>query len=173
VLVMLVLGLAAPVIAQQGTSSISGKVTDEQGAVLPGVAIVVTNEESGVFREVTTSVEGTYFVSQIQPGRYKIVAKLTGFRTLERSGLVAQVGTTLTMNLTLPVGGVEESVTVTGQSPLVDTTSARVGGNIGTAELSELPAMNRNYFAAVALQPDGQRHHRRWWSDLAEQQRHG
>ena len=72
---------------------------------------------------------------------------------MERGGLVVQVGTTLTMNLALPVGGIEENVTVTGQSPLVDTTSARVGGNIGTAELSELPAMNRNYFAAVALLP--------------------
>ena len=63
-------------------------MTDEQGAVLPGVAIVVTNEETGVFREVTSSEEGTYFVSQIVPGRYKVVAKLTGFRThgAERSG---------------------------------------------------------------------------------------
>jgi hypothetical protein len=144
---------AAPLLAQQGTSQIAGRITDEQGAVLPGVAIVVTNEETGLFREVVTSGEGTYFVSQIAPGRYKIVAKLEGFRTVERGGLVVQVGTTLTMNLALPVGGVEESVTVTGQSPLVDTTSARVGGNIGTAELSELPAMNRNYFAAVALLP--------------------
>ena len=145
--------LSTPLLAQQGTSQINGKVTDEQGAILPGVAVVVTNEENGTFRETTTSEEGTYFVSQIQPGRYKIVARLTGFRTLERGGLIVQVGTTLTINLALPVGGIEENVTVTGQSPLVDTTSARVGGNVGTAELSELPAMNRNYFAAVALLP--------------------
>jgi hypothetical protein len=59
----------------------------------------------------------------------------------------------MTINLALAVGGIEETITVTGQSPLVDTTSARVGGNIGTAELSELPAMNRNYYAAVALLP--------------------
>ena len=72
---------------------------------------------------------------------------------MERSRLVLQVGTTLTIDLSLPVGGIEESVTVTGQSPLVDTTSATVGGNVGTAELSELPAMNRNYFSAVALLP--------------------
>ena len=93
-----------------------------------------------------------------------------------------QVGTTLTINLTLAVGGIEESVTVTGQSPLVDTTSATVGGNVGTAELSELPAMNRNYFSAVALlpgravlalEPDGQRHHRGQRPDLAEHQRVG
>ena len=73
---------AAPLRAQQGTSSVAGKVTDEQGAILPGASIVVTNEDTGVFREVTSSGEGTYFVSALPPGRYKIVAKLAGFRTL-------------------------------------------------------------------------------------------
>jgi hypothetical protein len=139
--------------AQQGTSEISGKVTDEQGAVLPGVSILVTNEATGVFREITSSPEGTYYASQLVPGRYKIVAKLAGFRSLERAGLVLQVGNTLTVNLTLPIGSVEENVTVTAQTPIVDVTSARVGGNLGTAELSELPAMNRNYFSTVALLP--------------------
>ncbi len=147
------LGVARPLRAQHGTADISGRVTDDQGAVLPGVAIVVTNEATGVFREITSSAEGTYVASQLSPGRYKVVARLAGFRTNERSGLQLQVGTTMTINLALAVGGLEETVTVTGQSPLVDTTSARVGGNIGTAELSELPAMNRNYFAAVALLP--------------------
>jgi hypothetical protein len=148
-----VLAASLPLAAQQGTAEISGKVTDEQGAILPGVAIVVTNEATGVFRETTSSGEGSYFVSQLVPGRYKVVAQLTGFRRLERSGLLLQVGNNLAVNLALAVGGVEETITVTGQSPLVDTTSARVGGNVGTAELSELPAMNRNYFSAVALLP--------------------
>src|SRR5262245_40847674 len=152
-LALMALMLSAPLLAQQGTSSIGGKVTDEQGAVVPGAAIVVTNEETGIFREVTSSAEGTYLVTQIVPGRYKVTAKLTGFRTMERSGLILQVGTQMTINLALPVGGVAENVTVTGRSPLVDTTSAVVGGNIGTAELNELPAMHRNYFAAVALLP--------------------
>ena len=128
-------------------------MTDAQGAVLPGVSVVVRNEETGATRELTSSAEGTYSAAQLTPGRYAVTAKLTGFRTMERSGLVLLVGTTLTINLTLPVGGIEENVTVTGQSPLVDTTSATVGGNVGTAELSELPAMNRNYFSAVALLP--------------------
>src|SRR4029453_10369022 len=145
--------LAAPLRAQQGTSSIAGKVTDEQGAILPGVSIVVTNEESGVFREGTSSGEGTYVVSALPPGRYKVMAKLEGFRTLERGGLVLALGTTLTNDLQLRVGGLEETVTVSGQAPLVDTSSVRVGGNINSAELSELPAMNRNYFSAVALLP--------------------
>lgn len=153
VFALYLLAAAPPLLAQQGTAGIAGRVTDEQGAMLPGVAIILTNEATGVFRETTSSTEGTYSASQLVPGPYKIVARLNGFRTAERNGLELQVGTTMTMNLALGVGGLEETVTVTGQSPLVDTTSARVGGNVGTAELSELPAMNRNYFAAVALLP--------------------
>jgi hypothetical protein len=149
----LLFSIAMPLHAQQGTSQISGKVTDEQGSILPGVSIVVTNEDTGVFRDAVSSSEGTYFLSQLVPGRYKVTAKLTGFQAHERTGIVVAVGNTAAINITLKVGGLEETVTITGQSPLVDTTSVRVGGNIGTAELSELPAMNRNYFAAVALLP--------------------
>src|SRR5215831_6880362 len=140
-------------LAQQGTAEIAGRVTDEQGAVLPGVAIVVSNEETGISRELTTSEEGSYLASQLAPGRYRVVAKLTGFRTIERGGLILPVGTTLTINLTLPVGVAAETITVIGESPLLDTTSARVGGNIGTEELAETPATHRNYFAIVSLLP--------------------
>jgi hypothetical protein len=144
---------AAPVHAQQGTAQISGRITDEQGAMLPGASITITNEATGVNRELTSSAEGAYSASQLVPGTYRVVARLAGFRNVDRSGLVLQVGTTMSLNLAMPVGGLEESVTVSGVAPLVDVTSARVGGNIGTAELAELPAMNRNYFAAVALLP--------------------
>ena len=68
--------IVTPLFAQQGTAEIAGKVTDTSGAVLPGVSIVVTNEATGIFRDVTTSTEGTYFVSQLVPGRYKVVATL-------------------------------------------------------------------------------------------------
>ena len=138
---------------QQGTAEIGGKVTDEQGAVLPGVAIVVTNEATGVVREIVSGADGGYFASQLVPGRYRIVAKLEGFMTTDRGGLILQVGNTMRINLTLGIGRVQETVTVSAESPLVDTTTAKVGGNIGTAELSELPAMNRNFFATVALLP--------------------
>src|SRR5439155_5532396 len=127
---------AVPLFAQQGTSEIGGKVTDEQGAILPGVSIVVTNEESGLFREVTTGADGSYFASQLTPGRYRIAAKLPSFRTFERGGLVLAVGQRLTINVTLALGALEETVKVTAESPLVDTTSVKVGGNIGTIELS-------------------------------------
>src|SRR5712692_7029135 len=79
---------AVPLLAQQGTSEIGGKVTDDQGAVLPGVSIVITNEETGAFREVTSGADGSYLASQLIPGRYRLAAKLVSFRTFERGGLV-------------------------------------------------------------------------------------
>src|ERR1700716_4040002 len=102
-----------PLLAQQGTSEIGGKVTDEQGAVLPGVSIVVTNEETGVFREVTSGADGSYFAPQLFPGRYRLEAKLPSFRTFERDGLLLAVGRTLTINVTLTLGALEETVKVT------------------------------------------------------------
>src|ERR1043166_2449772 len=151
--VSLLAALAVPAFAQQGTSEIGGRVTDEQGGALPGVSITLTNEETGAFREVMSGPDGSFFASQLKPGRYKMTARLQSFTTFERGALVLQIGQTLTVNATMKLGSLQETVTVNAESPLVDTTSAKVGGNIGTDELSELPAMNRNYFATVALVP--------------------
>src|SRR5437016_6339860 len=132
--------LAAPAFAQQGTADIGGRVTDEQGGVLPGVMIVLTNEDTGVFRDVTSGEDGSYFVSALTPGRYRLAAKLASFKNFERRGLLLEVGKTLTINFILAVGTLAESVTVTDVSPLIDVTSTEVGGNIGTTDLTELPA---------------------------------
>jgi Carboxypeptidase regulatory-like domain/TonB dependent receptor len=150
---IVVLFFAATPAAQQGTSEIRGRVVDQSGAVLPGVTVVLTNEDTGVFRETISGADGSYVASQLIPGRYSILAKLSGFRKLELTRLVLQLGTTLTINLPLEVGPYEETVTVPSTTPLIDAASTGVGGNIGTAELTELPAMNRSYFATVALLP--------------------
>jgi hypothetical protein len=151
------LSAAAPAaLAQTGTSEIGGKVTDPQGGVLPGVAIVLTNQDSGVFRELVTGVDGSYFVSQIVPGRYRISAKLPGFRSLDRRDVVLTVGKTQTLDLTLEVGGVSETVTVSAESPLVDLSSAEIGGHISAEELNALPAGNRSYMAFVGNIPGAQ-----------------
>ena len=153
VLVVFLGAIAAPVFAQQGTAEIGGHIADAQGGVLPGVTIVLTNEETGVFREVKSGEDGSYFASQLTPGRYRLAAKLASFKSFERRGLILEVGKTLTINFTLELGALAENITVEAASPLVDVTSAEVGGNIGTGELTELPAPNRNLFAMVALLP--------------------
>jgi hypothetical protein len=152
VLVALFLAVATPA-AQHGTSEITGRVVDQHGAVLPGVAISLANENTGALRETTTGADGTYLASHVVPGRYRIVAKMEGFRTLHRPGLLLELGATLTVNLTLEVGSHQETVTATTATPLIDLASTHVGGNIGTAELTQLPALDRSFFASVALLP--------------------
>src|SRR5258706_15704629 len=89
--------IAVPAFAQQGTSEIGGRAVDDTGGVLPGVAIVLTNEDSGGFREVTSGNDGSYFASQLTPGRYRLSAKLAGFRAFERRGPVLPGGQTVTI----------------------------------------------------------------------------
>ncbi len=90
---------AAPAVAQQGTAQLGGKITDAQGGALPGVNIIITNEDSGVVRETVSTADGSYFAAQMVPGRYRISAKLEGFKALDRRGIALTVGETAAVNL--------------------------------------------------------------------------
>lgn len=145
--------LATSAVAQQGASAIRGRVTDTQQAILPGVAIVVTHQESGTVRETVTNTDGTFLVPGLVPGPYRVTADLAGFRRLVREDLVLRIGATLQVDLELQVGGREENVVVTAEAPQVDLTSVQVGGNVGSGELTELPSASRNFTSMVALLP--------------------
>jgi hypothetical protein len=156
-LILAALGLLAvgvwPALAQQGQSSLQGRILDTSGAALPGVTVVVTHQGSGMFRQVVSNADGSYFVTGLVPGPYRVAAELIGFRKYERPDVLLQIGTTATLEITLEVGGLEENVTVTGQAPLIDVTSTQVASNIDEAELAALPILNRNWLFAVALAP--------------------
>src|SRR5581483_1034551 len=147
---------AAGAFAQQGTSSIGGKVVDQGGGVLPGVNLTITNEDTGISREVITGADGSYFVSQVNPGQYRISAKLEGFKTLERKNVLLEVGRSTPLDLALEVGGLQETVTVSSDAPLIDMTSAQVGGHISSSEMNELPQITRSYMALVGNVPGAQ-----------------
>jgi hypothetical protein len=144
---------AWPALAQQGQSSVQGKVVDESGAALPGVSIVVTNQASGMFRQVVSNPDGSYFVTGVLPGVYRVTAELTGFQKFEQTDVLLQIGNTTTLDVSMKLGGLEESVTVTGVSPLVDVTSKQIGANITEAEIQALPILNKNWMFAVSLAP--------------------
>ena len=144
--------LATPASAQ-GTSAIRGIVSDEQGGVLPGATVLATHDETGTFRETITGPGGEYSLASLQPGPYTLTARLAGFRELITENIVLQVGPTVQIDLSLQIGALEESLTVTGESPLVDLTSAQVGGNVSTEELRDLPSSSRNFTSFVALLP--------------------
>jgi hypothetical protein len=144
---------AHPAAAQGQSSAVQGRVVDESGASMPGVVIVVTHQGSGMFRQVVSNADGSYFVTGILPGPYRITADLAGFKKYERPDVLLTIGNTATLDITLAVGGIEESVTVSAQSPLVDVTSKQIGANIGTGEIAALPILNKNWLQAVGVAP--------------------
>ena len=148
-----VLFAAGAAFGQAGGAALQGHVVDEQQAFLPGVAIVVTNEADGTYRETVSGPDGADFVPGLLPGRYRITADLTGFKRLSRTDVVLLLGTTQTVDLRLEVGGIQETVTVSGEAPPVDLTSARVGGNVASREILELPSPTRNFISFVAMLP--------------------
>jgi hypothetical protein len=141
-----------PLLAQQASAGMQGRVVDDSGGALPGVTIIVTHEGSGMFRQVVSNADGTYYVTGVLPGPYKIVAELSGFNKFEQS-VQLTVGNISAVDITMKVGGLEESVTVTGQAPLVDAQTTQVGANINQEELAALPIANRNWIMAVGLTP--------------------
>src|SRR6476620_647086 len=128
-LVVLLLG-AAPLLAQQGTTELRGRVLDSQAGVLPGVTVVVRNQATGMYRETVSGADGSFIASGLTPGTYEVVAELSGFKKFNRRDLLLEVGKTATIDVRMEVGGIEQTVTVSAESPLIDVTSKEIGGNI-------------------------------------------
>ena len=149
----LLLVVALPAAAQQGAAEIRGRVVDAGGGVLPRTTVVLRNQETGMFRQVVSNAEGSYFLSGVTPGLYELSAELAGFKRYTRGGIRLQVGKTATVDVGLEVGGPDEEVTVRGEAPMVDVTSKEVGGNITSGELTDLPSVNRSFIGFVGLLP--------------------
>jgi hypothetical protein len=152
-IVVALLMLAGPAAAQQGTTEVRGRVLDAQGAVLPGVTVTVRNQETGMYRETVSGTDGTFIASGIVPGRYQIVAELQGFKKFDRKDLVLEVGKTASIEVSMEVGALTETVNVTTESPLVDVTSKEIGGNITSETLVQLPSVNGNFIGFIGLLP--------------------
>jgi hypothetical protein len=142
-----------PAAAQQGTAEIRGRVLDAAGGVLPTTTAVLRNQETGMFRQVVSNAEGSYFLSGVMPGVYELSAERAGFKRFARRGIRLQVGKTVTVDVGLEVGGPDEQITVSGEAPMVDVTSKEVGGNITIGELTDLPSLNRSFIGFVGLLP--------------------
>ena len=151
---VLTLAALSPAFAGQGgRSEITGTVVDQAKAVLPGVTITVVNEATGLERTAVTSGDGRFVIPTLVPGTYTIKAELQGFQTVIQTGVVLNVGQEVAVNLTLGVAGLAETVTVTGESPLVEVTSSKIGSNITSAEIDSLPSQGRNQLSLMQLVP--------------------
>jgi Carboxypeptidase regulatory-like domain/TonB-dependent Receptor Plug Domain len=151
-LTLALLSSAGPLCAQ-GTGSITGLVTDSSGAVLPGVVIEVTSAATGQVRRATTGDDGRYSVPLLPPGPYQVKGTLNGFKTFVRDGVTVSVESTSRVDMTLSVGGVEETLNVTRDVPLVDTSSATLGVVVNEKQIVELPLNGRNFTQLGTLMP--------------------
>jgi hypothetical protein len=145
--------LCAPVYAQGNAGRILGTVTDASGAAVVGATVTITDVQRGISRGLTSDSAGEYAAPNLLPGAYTVRAEARGFRTVEHSGLSLEVGQDLRVDLTLQPGEQTETVVVTEQIPLVDTTSATLGGSFSNQAINDLPLNGRDYQNLLTLRP--------------------
>ena len=136
--------LALPLLAHAQEATLLGAVKDNTGGVLPGVTVTAVNEASGISFVSVTDERGLYRIP-IRIGVYRVTAELAGFTTATRAAVQILVGQQLTLNLDLSVSSIQETVTVTGETPLLDTASSTIGTNIDPRQVEELPINGRNW----------------------------
>ncbi|MBI1896510.1 MAG: TonB-dependent receptor [Acidobacteria bacterium] len=134
-------------------AQITGRTTDSSQAALPGVAITLTNEQTGVTFHTTSNEVGYYTLSLLRPGTYRIELTAPGFRRMSRSGIRLDVEQVAQLDFQLPVGEVTESVEVVAAAPLLETSRATVGQVIENKRVVDLPLNGRNPFELAALSP--------------------
>lgn len=150
---MYLLMLMAPtvVFGQVRTASLNGTVTDESKAVLPGATITATDLSTSRPYQAVTDERGEYRIVNMAPGTYKMQAELSGFATVVHPSVEFLVGQNVTLPFTLKLATVEETVTVSGQAPLVDTRSSAVAGNVDRRQMESMPLQGRNWLELSLL----------------------
>ena len=139
--------------AQLPTATVLGAVKDSSGAVVPGAALTARNVETGQTRTATSAGDGSYRFAALPVGNYEVRVEQSGFQAAVRSGLTLTVGQEAVVNFTLEVGAVTQTIAVTGEAPLVNTTSGSLGGLVDERKVADLPLNGRNFIDLTMLQP--------------------
>src|SRR5262245_5090024 len=144
---------ALPLHAQVTTGTLVGQLRDGTGAVIPGATVVATHEGTGVSREAVTDANGEFVLSALPSGAYTVRIELTGFKSLQNKGIELGAGQTVRQTFVAELGALSETVTVSGQSPLVDTSASLQADRLGSQEVRELPVSRRNLTNLMSLTP--------------------
>jgi Carboxypeptidase regulatory-like domain/TonB dependent receptor len=137
-------------LAQQTAGNVGGRIVDQQNSAVPGATVNATNTQTGFTRSAVSDAEGLYRLSALPVGTYDLDIVLQGFTTMQRKGIIVNVGQTIDVDFTLQVAQVAESVNVTGASPLVEVSSSSVGGVVDVQNIESLP-LNGRQFANLAM----------------------
>ena len=147
-----VLALSCVAFAQQN-AEVTGQVTDPDGLALPGVTITFTERSTGFTRTAVSAPNGSYIAGNVPPGSYDIEVALQGFQTIRLQGFQLASGAEVQQNWKMQLASIEEVITVTGESPLVEVTSNKLGGTLSGREIDETPSNFRNFTALTQLIP--------------------
>ena len=142
--------LVAPAVSHAQEAVLSGTVTDTTGGVLPGVVVTAVHDATGNSFEAVTDAAGGYRLS-VRIGTYRVRLELPGFASLERTGLQLQVGQQAVVNLQMSPATLQESVTVTGEAPLVNVTQSNLGSTVSAEQVENLPLNGRNWVDLTLL----------------------
>ncbi len=146
--------VSAPAAGQGGvTSTISGIVMDNTNAVVPGANVVALHKATGVSQETTTNSDGSFSFPGMNPGNYTVTVSLTGFRTVVINDVVVTSGSPAAVRATLEVGGLQEQVTVTSSSEIVQTQSPTVSSTVTSTQITKLPLTSRSAMDFVNFLP--------------------
>ncbi len=155
ILCLVLLALAPAVLsAQTAQGRISGTVSDPDGAVIPGVEVLAINEETGVRTRAQSNEAGLYVLPFLIPGPYTITASAQGFKTYSRKGIVIETSQVLALNIALEVGGVTETITVTGEAPLLQSAQSTIDQFIDSRTVGDMPLGGRRALELVRLSSD-------------------
>jgi hypothetical protein len=151
------LGTAIPVAAQgEASAVIAGVITDAQGGVLPGVTVTLRNVETGTVRTAVSEADGRYRLPGLLPGRYDMKGELQGFAPTDVTGFTLTIGLALQMDLAMQLQSVQESVTVTAEATVVETTQTEVSTVVTQEQIEMLPIPNRQAGSLALLLPGTQ-----------------
>jgi hypothetical protein len=139
--------------AQTGTAALVGTITDQQGAVLPGVTVTVTNDSAAVVRSATTDSSGAYQILALPPGTYDIKVELSGFRTAVRNKVELPVDVRTKLDAPMEIGQMSETVEVAAIVSVLNTTDASLGNVMSGNQVRALPLEARNVVGLLSLQP--------------------
>ncbi|MFI5057307.1 MAG: TonB-dependent receptor domain-containing protein [Candidatus Acidiferrales bacterium] len=144
---------AVPAFSQGNTGRILGSVTDQTGGNIVGATVTVTDVQRGLPRKLTTEESGEYVAPNLLAGTYTIRVEFKGFKTFERQNILLEVGKDVRIDVVLQTGSATETITITEEVPMVDTTSTTLGGTISNEIINDLPLNGRNYQNLLTLRP--------------------
>jgi hypothetical protein len=152
-MILIVLSCCPRLFAQGGLAALTGRITDPAGLPLPGVNVQAVNVDTNVRSTTETNESGLYNIPSLPPGKYRILVEKEGFEQIVKTAIDLQVADVLAMNFTLQIGSVSQSVTVTGDPPMVNTTIGSLGGLVNERKMADLPLNGRNYADLTFMQP--------------------